>query len=82
VSYQKKYDLKLVNELNQYDNVIINVANEPWFFDKKRNGFSSPAPDESKAWVKEVSEWIVDEEKNLPKNTSFMWKVAKIRGIV
>jgi hypothetical protein len=67
LGYQKKYVLKLVNELNRYDNLIINVANEPWFFNQEHDGFSSPARDETKAWVREVSEWIVDEEKNLPK---------------
>jgi DNA-dependent RNA polymerase auxiliary subunit epsilon len=67
LDYQKKYVLKLVNEMNQYDNLIINIANEPWFFNQEHEGFSSPARDETKAWVKEVSEWIVAEEKNLPK---------------
>jgi len=67
LGYQKKYVLKLVNELNRYDNVIINIANEPWFFNQEHEGFSSPARDETKAWIKEVSEWIVAEEKNLPK---------------
>lgn len=67
LGYQKKYVLKLVNELNRYDNLIINIANEPWFFNQEHDGFSSPARDETKAWIKEVSEWIVAEEKNLPK---------------
>jgi len=67
LAYQKKYVLKLVNELNRYDNLIINIANEPWFFNQEHDGFSSPARDETKAWIREVSEWIVNEEKNLPK---------------
>jgi hypothetical protein len=67
LEHQKKYVLKLVNELNEYDNIIINIANEPWFFNQEREGFSSPARDETKVWVKEVSEWIVSEEKRLPK---------------
>ncbi|MFN8254401.1 MAG: cellulase family glycosylhydrolase [Bacteroidales bacterium] len=67
LEYQKKYVLKLIKELNVYDNVIFNIANEPWFFNQEHEGFSSPARDETKAWVNEVSEWIVKEEKNLSK---------------
>ncbi len=67
LEYQKKYVLKLIRELNAYDNVIINIANEPWFFNQEHEGFSSPARDETKAWLKEVSDWIVTEEKRLPK---------------
>lgn len=67
LEYQKKYCLKLVNELNRYDNLIINLANEPWFFNQEHEGFSSPARDETKAWLRELSEWIVNEEKRLPK---------------
>ncbi len=67
LEYQKAYCLKLVHELNPYDNVILNVANEPWFFNQEQEGFSSPARDETKDWIKEVSEWIVTEEKKLPK---------------
>jgi hypothetical protein len=66
LEHQKKYCLKLVNELNKYDNLIINLANEPWFFNQEHEGFSSPARDETKAWLREVSEWIVNEEKKLP----------------
>lgn len=67
LEYQKKYCLKLVNELNVYDNVIFDLANEPWFFNQQYEGFSSPARDETKAWISKVSEWIVEAEKQLPK---------------
>jgi hypothetical protein len=67
LDFQRKYILKLVNELNQYDNVIFNIANEPWFFNQEYTGFSSPARDETKAWFREVSDWIINEEKKLPK---------------
>lgn len=66
LDYQKKYVLKLINELNRYDNLIINIANEPWFFNQEHEGFSSPARDETKAWIREVSDWIVAAEKSLP----------------
>jgi hypothetical protein len=67
LDYQKKYCIKLVDELNRYDNIIINIANEPWFFNQEHEGFSSPARDETKAWIKEVSNWIITEEKKLPR---------------
>ena len=67
LDYQRKYCLKLVNELNRYDNIIFNIANEPWFNNQEHPGFASPPRDETKAWIREVSEWIVREEKKLPK---------------
>lgn len=67
LDYQKRYVRKLISELNRYDNLIINIANEPWFSNQERPGFSSPARDETKVWIREVSEWILDEEKKLPK---------------
>jgi hypothetical protein len=67
LEYQKKYCLKLINELNKYDNIILNIANEPWFSNQEHFGFASPPRDETKAWIKEVSEWIVKEEIKLPK---------------
>ena len=67
LEYQKKYCLKIIKELNQYDNIIFNIANEPWFNNQEHSGFSSPARDETKEWIKEVSDWIVKEEKELPK---------------
>ncbi|GEM_PF-1058606 len=67
LDYQKKYCLKMINELNQYDNIIFNIANEPWFSNQEHPGFASPARKETKEWIQQVSEWIVNEEKKLPK---------------
>jgi hypothetical protein len=67
LNYQKKYVQKIVKELNKYDNLILNIANEPWFFNQEHSGFSSPTTDASKNWINVVSGWIVNEEKQLPK---------------
>jgi len=67
LDYQKKFCLKIINELNQYDNIIFNIANEPWFNNQEHPGFASPARKETKEWIQQVSEWIVNEEKKLPK---------------
>ncbi len=67
LDYQKKYCLKLIQELNKYDNIIFNIANEPWFSNQEHFGFASPPRDETKAWIREVSDWIVKEESKLPK---------------
>ena len=63
--YQEEYTKKLVEELNGYDNLIINVANEPWFGNQQHKGFASPPPPATKAWIQLVSEWITETEKNL-----------------
>ncbi len=67
LEHQKKYCLKMITELNHYDNIIFNIANEPWFSNQEHPGFASPPRDETKEWIKEVSQWIVDAEKKLPK---------------
>jgi hypothetical protein len=67
LDYQKKYVVKLVTELNTYNNVIFDIANEPWFFNQEYEGFSSPARNQTKEWIKEVSEWIVITEAKLAK---------------
>ena len=64
---QKQYCIKLVEELNQYDNLIINAANEPWFDNQEHPGFASPPPLATKKWIERVSDWIVETEKTLPK---------------
>jgi len=64
---QDAYVRKLVRELNRYNNVIFNVANEPWWGNQAHPGFVSPPPAATKAWIQRVSEWIVDEEQHLPK---------------
>jgi Cellulase (glycosyl hydrolase family 5) len=67
LNYQKKYCLKLIQELNKYDNVIYNVANEPWFSNQEHPGFGSPPRDETKLWIKEVSNWITSAESKMQK---------------
>lgn len=64
---QRQYCTRLVTELNVYDNLIINIANEPWFSNQERPGFASPPPLATKKWIGRVSEWIVETEKSLPK---------------
>lgn len=66
LEYQKRFCVKMVNELNKYDNFFFNIANEPWFNNQEHNGFASPARDETKEWIREVSDWIVEEELKLP----------------
>jgi hypothetical protein len=67
LEYQRKYCFKMIQELNQYDNIIFNIANEPWFNNQEHGGFASPARNETKEWIRTVSDWIVSEEKKLPK---------------
>jgi len=64
---QKEYCKKIVNELNGYDNLIINIANEPWFDNQEHPSFASTPPEATKKWIKKVSEWIISEESSLPK---------------
>ncbi len=64
---QKDYCLKLVTELNKYDNIIFNVANEPWFDNQEHPGFVSVPPKATKQWIKQVTEWIIETERFLPK---------------
>ncbi len=64
---QEAYSKKLVKELNQYDNLIINVANEPWFDNQEHPGFVSLPPKATKEWIKAVSGWIIETESALPK---------------
>ena len=64
---QRQYCTKLVEELNKYDNLIFNVANEPWFDNQEHPGFASPPPLATKKWIERVSDWIVETERSLPK---------------
>ncbi|MEL6650720.1 MAG: hypothetical protein AAFQ87_07960 [Bacteroidota bacterium] len=64
---QKAYVLKLVEALNPYDNLILNIVNEPWFSNQIQPSFSSPPLIETNEWIREVSQWIVDTESSLPK---------------
>ncbi len=67
LSRQKLYCQKIVETLNPYDNLIINIINEPWFFNQISGAFGSPPPVATNEWIQKVSEWIVETEKNLPK---------------
>lgn len=64
--YQELYVKKLVRELNKYPNLILNVANEPWFDNQAWPGFASPPPVATLEWIQKVSEWITETEKELP----------------
>jgi len=64
---QEQYCKKIVTELNTFDNVIYNIANEPWFDNQEYPGFSSPTTTATKKWIERVTEWIINTEKNLPK---------------
>ncbi len=64
---QEQYCKKIVTEINKYNNVIYNIANEPWFDNQAYPGFSSPTTTATKKWIERVTEWIVTTEKKLPK---------------
>ena len=68
LKWQKRYEEKLVKELNRYDNLILNIANEPWFANQMHGGFASPPPISTFQWIHEVSEWIVETEKQSGKS--------------
>jgi hypothetical protein len=63
---QEAYCRKLVREMNRHPNVILNLCNEPWFYNQEKPGFASQPPAEAKAWIRRVSEWVADEESRLP----------------
>ncbi|MFO0889046.1 MAG: carbohydrate binding domain-containing protein [Isosphaeraceae bacterium] len=65
--YQEAYCRKLVRELNRYDHLVWNLCNEPWFYNQELPGFASQPPRAVKAWIRRVSEWVIDEESRLPK---------------
>lgn len=59
VARQDAYVAKIVREVNRYDNVILEVCDEPIYT-------GTTAPDAS-AWVDHLLQVIVDTEKSLPK---------------
>ncbi|MEO0471230.1 MAG: hypothetical protein AAF206_16495 [Bacteroidota bacterium] len=63
---QKAYCQKIVHELNEYDNLIFNIINEPWFSNQMVAAFSSPPSLPTHRWIQTVSEWIVQIEAGLP----------------
>ena len=85
LSYQEQYTRKLVREVNSFDNVIFEIANEPWTDRPVRTAVVNPyisvpardkfpnsvdvADEQSQAWQSRVSSWITSEESALPKST-------------
>jgi hypothetical protein len=81
-NYQERYTRKLVREANAYDNIIIEIQNEPWsdrpvpsalinpyLFPPARDKYPNSvdlADELSLAWQAKVSEWITSEEAGLP----------------
>ncbi|NLV73327.1 MAG: cellulase family glycosylhydrolase [Chloroflexi bacterium] len=63
VEYQLKHVAKIVQEVNRYDNVIIEVCNEPGGF---RQHASYPTPDEVDTWQTRIIEVIRETESALP----------------
>ncbi|HTQ58718.1 MAG TPA: hypothetical protein VMI32_00720 [Candidatus Solibacter sp.] len=82
LAYQEKYARKLVSEANAFDNVILEIQNEPWsdrpiladvinpyLRPPARDNFPNSAdlPDQlSLAWQTRVVEWITQTESALP----------------
>ncbi len=63
---QETYARKLVHELNRHGNVLINLCNEPWFYNQDRPGFAAQPPAGTKAWIQRIAQWVRDEESRLP----------------
>jgi hypothetical protein len=63
---QEAYCRQLVRELNRHDNLIVNLCNEPWFYNQENPSFASPAAAPVKAWIQRVAEWVRSEEAALP----------------
>ena len=82
LAYQERYTRKLVREVNEFDNVIFELQNEPfadrpvmvsvvnpYLFPPARNQFPNTietADDKSTAWQTRVAQWIASEEQALP----------------
>jgi hypothetical protein len=83
LSYQERYTRRLVREVNSFDNVIFEIANEPWSDRPVRTAVVNPylsvpardkfphsvdvADEPSLMWQSRVSSWITGEEAALPK---------------
>ena len=80
--FQESYVRKMVNELNEYDNLFFEIQNEPWadHLDTIRNNANNErlnvrdstlkanfANEKSLQWQKQITSIIVDEEKSLAK---------------
>lgn len=80
LGFQERYVRKIVQELNQFDNIYFEIQNEPWadqadlvllrneFGDEKdwRNQLQVVSQ-KSNDWQREVARWIKEEESKLPK---------------
>jgi len=82
LTHQEHYVRKLVRETNAFDNLIIEIQNEPWsdrpmtealinpyLFPPARDKYPNSvdlADDLSVAWQERVSQWITSEEAGLP----------------
>ncbi len=82
LAHQERYARKLVREVNSFDNVIIEIQNEPWSDRPVLSGVMNPylqapardrypnsidLPDDlSMAWQARVASWISSEESSLP----------------
>jgi hypothetical protein len=82
LKYQEQYTRKLVREVNAFDNVILEIQNEPWsdrplLTDVVNPYLQKPARDKypnsvdladelSIAWQSRVAKWITAEESSLP----------------
>jgi hypothetical protein len=81
LKYQESYTRKLVREANLFDNLIVEIQNEPWsdrpvtsalinpyLFPPARDKYPNSvdlADEPSLAWQKKVAEWISSEEADL-----------------
>ncbi|MCE5258758.1 MAG: glycoside hydrolase family 5 protein [Chloroflexi bacterium] len=63
VEYQLRHVRKIVTEINPYDNVILEVCNEPGGF---RQEPQFPTPEEVNAWQKVIIDTIRETESGLP----------------
>ena len=63
VEYQLKHVRKIVTEVNRYDNVILEVCNEPGGF---ANEPGHPKPAEVNAWLETIIATIRETESTLP----------------
>lgn len=84
LSFQERYTRKIVREVNQFDNVIFEIQNEPfadrpalqsvvnpYMPESTRNKFPNSielADQAAIAWQTRVAEWIASEEASLPHN--------------
>jgi hypothetical protein len=64
VNYEKTYVRKIVSELNQYDNLIYDISDEPDFFNTIDDSKVNP-------WISEIIDEVIKTEASLPKKHIF-----------